>query len=716
MGESIVKTVCGLCAPGICGMLVHVVDGKMVKVEGDPECPFNRGALCPQGLAAVELVYHPDRLKYPMRRAGKRGEGTWERISWDEALDTIAERLSEVKEKYGPLAVAIGSGTGRPEPTHSMRRFMQVWGTPNRIGYPHNCLTPRRIASLLQYGEKFIIPDVDNTDCIVFWGSNITHTGLCRGGADFAHALRRGVKTICIDPYNTPLASKADIWLQVRPHSDCALALAWMNVIISENLYDRDFVEKWTNGFDRLAEHVKEFTPEWAEPITWVPADKIRQAARMFATSKPSSIFIGVAVQFGMNTTHTLRAIFSLPALVGNIDVAGGQVFSNIPKEATSAFGEWIDTSVDSDLWKQSVGAKFPLLIFGGNRISSHTGWRAVLESDPYPIRAVLVEGGNPLLSHENSRGFVYKAIMSLDFILVMDQFMTPTAELADIVLPATTPFERDEIHGPSFSSFPRYINAASPKVIEPLWECRNDADVFADILKRFGLDYGGSTYREYIDNVLLKPRGIDFEELKKRGWERVPDVWRKYEKGLLRSDGKPGFNTHSGKIELYSDYLLSLGIEPLPVHKEPVESPYGDQELAKEYPLVLSTGIRSRLYYHSQYRQLDTFREIHPWPLVRINPATAASLDIMDGDWVYIETPRGRIKQKAMLTLGIDSRVVLAEHDWWFPEKPAPEHGVWDSNVNVLISEGPPYDPGIGSTPARSLLCKVYKAEGGVE
>jgi len=714
MEEKIVKTSCGLCAPGICGMLVHVKDGKMTSVEGDPDCPFNRGALCTQGLAAVELVYHPDRLKYPMKRTGQRGEGKWERISWDEALDTIAEHLREIREKYGPLAVAVACGTGRPGPTHAMRRFLNVWGTPNRIGYPHNCLTPRRITSLLLYGEKFIIPDLDNTNCVVLWGSNITRTGVCRGGSDFAHAFKRGVKTICIDPYQTPLASKADIWLRLRPGTDCALALAWLNVIIGENLYDREFVKKWTIGFDQLAQHVKEFTPEWAEPITWVPANKILQAARMFATTRPSSIFIGVAAQFGMNTTHTLRAIFSLPAVTGDIDIPGGQAFSNIPKEVTAGFGEWTDVAPVN--WEESVGQRFPLLILGGNPTASHTGWRAILYSDPYPIRAVLVNACNPLVGHENARNFVYKAMMSLDFISVMDQFMTPTAELADIVLPATTSFERDEVYGASFSSYPRYIAAAAPKVIEPLWECRNDVDFFADVAKRCGLDFGASTYRELIDNVLLKPRGIDFEEYVKRGWERVPDVWKKHEKGLLRSDGKPGFNTPSKKIELYSAYLESLGMEPLPVHKEPLESPYGDPELAKEYPLVLTTGIRSPVFFHSQYRQLPSLREIHPEPIVRIHPETAANLGIKDGDWVYIESPRDRCKQKAMLTLGIDPRVVLAEHDWWFPEMPAPEHGVWESNINMLTSEEPPYDPGIGSTPTRSLLCKVYKAEGGIK
>jgi anaerobic selenocysteine-containing dehydrogenase len=249
----------------------------------------------------------------------------------------------------------------------------------------------------------------------------------------------------------------------------------------------------------------------------------------------------------------------------------------------------------------------------------------------------------------------------------------------------------------------------ASPKVIEPLWESRDDADVFRDILKRVGLDWGFDSIPEMLDYV-LKPLDLNWEQFKEMGWITAPQRWSKHEQGLLRPDGKPGFNTPSGKIELHSNTLEQLGLDPLPVHKEPPESPLSDPGLAKDYPLVLTTGIRSPVYFHSQYRQLPWLREIHPEPIVRINTDTAAELGIKDGDWVYIESPRGRCKQKANLTLGIDPRVVLAEHSWWFPEQAAPEHGIWEANINLLVSSDPPYDPGLASTPARSLMCKVYK------
>ncbi len=704
MEEKIVRTNCGLCHGG-CGILVHVKDGKMIKVEGDVDCPHNKGALCPTGLSATQLVYHPDRLKYPLKRTGQRGEGKWQRISWDDALDIMANQLRQIRDKYGPLGLAVSGGTARPGVFPAVSWFQNAWQTPNRIGYPHNCYTPILAIGIIMFG-KYPADDLGDAECIVTWGGNIPHTRTARLGKRYIEAFKRGAKRIAIDPYYSTMASKADIWLQVRPGTDCALALAWLNVIIGENLYDREFVQNWTSGFDRLANHVKECTPEWAEQITWVPADKIRQAARMYATTKPAATFPGVSLEFGVNSTSTLHAVFSLPAVTGNIDVRGGNVFINDP----TSFEKYCGEDKRPDNWDQSVG-DFPLLR-KAHPTADHAAWRAVLTGKPYPIRAVLVHGNGTILPHENPKQHAYKAIMSLDFFSVMDQFMTPTAELADIVLPATTCFERDEIHNISSKTYSPFMPFAAPKSIEPLWECRNDADVFSELLNRMNIDYGARSVREMIDTWLLQTVGFDFVELEKRCWEPIPEQWKKYERGLLRPDGKPGFNTPSGKIELYSTNLEKIKHNPLPVYVEPPESPFSNPEMARDYPYILTTGIRSPVFFHSQYRQLPWLREIHQDPIVRINPDTAFELGIKDGDWVYLESPRGRCKQRAMLTLGIDPRVVLAEHNWWFPEMPSPEHGVWESNINLLVSHEPPYDKSMGSTPARSLLCKIYKVE----
>jgi len=691
-----------MCHSPFCAVKVHLTGGIVTEIEGDPDGPFNQGSLCAKGLAGLQMLYHPERIKYPLKRVGNRGEGKWERISWDEALDTIAGRIKRIRDDLGPLAVAVGCGTGRPI-IFNVERFMNIWGTPNRLGYPHNCWTPHLALSKTDFGG-IVRYDFDDSRCIATWGSNVTHThSEGSSGKHFADGIKGGAKLICMDPFLTPMASKADIWLQLRPGTDCAMALAWINVIITEKLYDREFVDKWTAGFDKLAEHVAQFTPEWASEITWVAADKIRQAARLYATTKPACLLIGVAPEFGTNTTNTMNSLFILPTITGNIDVLGGNVFWEPTLPRTHIASVVARDRIPQEVWENSVARDHKLLSIG-IPTAGHYGWRAILTDEPYPVKAVLFHGANPLAGHENPEGLVYQALQKLDFISVMDHFMTPTAEMADIVLPASTWMEQDDIFGRG-----GHTMYASPKVIEPLWESRDDADVFRDILKRVGLDWGFDSVPDMLDYI-LKPLGITWKQFKEKGWITAQQRWSKHEQGLLRPDGKPGFNTPSGKIDLHSSALEQLGLDPLPVHKEPPESPVNNPELAKDYPLVLTTGIRSPVYFHSQYRQLPWLREIHPEPVVRINTDTAEELGIEDGDWVYIESPRGRCKQKASLTLGIDPRVVLAEHSWWFPEQAAPEHGIWEANINLLVSSDPPYDPGLASTPARSLMCKVYK------
>ncbi len=704
MEQGIIRSHCGLCH-GACGILAHVVDSKLVKVEGDPGCTVSKGALCPIGLAATQLVYHPDRIKYPMKRVGQRGQGQWVRISWEEALDTIAERIKEIRERYGSLAVALAAGTGRPHTWH-VRRFMNFWDTPNRIGMAHFCYAPLMVTGNLTYGRP-PWADMENSRCIVNWGANPTNGGTARHGRTFINGLKGGAKLICVDPYLTPIASKSDIWLQIRPGTDCAMALAWLNVILSERLYDRGFVENWTYGFDELAKHVEEFTPEWAERITWVKAAKIQEAARMYATTKPASIFPRVSVEMGINTTNTTRCIHLLPAVTGNIDVPGGNVLWDeaMRGDILRSFDDAVPGT-----WDKALG-DFPLLNMR-EPIAGHAGWRAVLTEKPYPFKSELFHGSNAVVEQENPKGQVYPAMMKLEFISVMDIFWTPTTELADIVLPASTPFERDNI-----IPLDRWVYApptlcALPKVIEPLWESRDDQEAFRDILQRVGLDWKAETNRERINQMCLRSEGISFEALTERSCITSPIRWKRYEQGLLREDKAPGFNTPSGKVELYSKQLEGMGLDPLPLYLEPPESPVSSPEMAESYPLILTTGLRSPVFFHTQYRQLPWLREIHPDPILRLNPETAERFGIKNDDWVYIESPRGRCKQKAVLTIGIDPRVVLAESAWWFPEMPAPEHGAWESNINVLVDSEPPYDPGFGSTPVRSLLCKIYKAK----
>jgi anaerobic selenocysteine-containing dehydrogenase len=686
---------------------VHTQNGKAIKVEGDPDGPLNKGTMCAKGLACLDLLYHPDRIKSPLKRKGKRGEGKWQQISWDEAYDTIVAKIKEITEKYGVLSIAPTVGTGR-HPFFYLQRFMSVSGAINRAGMPHICYTPRVGTAIVTFGRP-ISHDCEKSSCIVAWGSGIHYSNNDGYNArQFIDGWKRGAQLICIDPFFSAIASKADLWLQIRPGTDGALALAWLNVIITEKLYDEEFVDKWTHGFERLSNHIKPFTPEWAEKITWVPHHKIRESARIYAAIKPASLIFGNAPEHGINSTSTLRSFHFLATLTGNIDIPGGNIFLESPlrdfiKKLT------VKELIPKNIWDKRL-APFPLLSLAFPSVG-YAIHEAAITGKPYPIKAYLVHGGGPLQSHENAKGLVHEALKKAEFIEVMDHFMTPTVEMADIVLPAATFLEYDDVHaGLAEAEMSGYV-LAFQKVVEPVGKSKSDNEVFIELSKRLGYPYGFKSQKEMLD-WMVAPMGITFEEFKEKGWVTVPQRTLKHEKGMLRSDAKSGFDTPSGKIELYSEKIESMGLSSMPVYVEQPESPLGSPELAKEYPLILTTGLRSPVYFHSQYRQIPRLRAIHPDPIMRINPATAAKYGISDGDWVFIETLRGRCKQKAKLTLGIDPRVIMAEHDWWFPEKSVEDglHGAFESNINVVTSHQPPYDPGFGSTPSRSLLCKIYK------
>jgi len=629
MKEGIVKSVCRMCH-GVCGVLVHLAGGNVVKIEGDPESPLNQGKLCIKGLSSIEHLYNPHRLKYPLKRVGKRGEGKWKRISWDEALETIVHKIRDIIQNLGPESIAIGTGTGRHHFQHVLR-FANALGTPNWCEPgTAQCFIPRILTGAMTYGDLPICDyygDV-NPGCVLVWGHNPVVSGP-DGEIQFRvrECLKKGARLIVIDPRQTQVARKADIWLQVRPGTDDALALSMLNVIIREGIHDRAFVKQWTSGFEKLAERVEAYPPEWAEKITWVPADKIRAAARMFAETKPATLEWGVALEHTPNCLQTVRAVALLPALTGNIDVPGGWILGMHAVNDPPLLAE----NIPADRADRRMGAdRFKVLCSGRALFpSAHipTLFHAIRTGEPYPIRAFLIFGNNALVTYGNSKR-VHETLMSLDFLSVMDIYMTPTAELADIVLPAATWLEVDQVVTVPFVA--NNVALAQQKVVR-VGESRPDEEVF---------------------DRQLAPLGITFEQLREKGFFTVPLEYRKHQ-------ARGRFMTPSGKVELYSQYLESLGYDPLPHYEEPPESPLSTPELAEKYPLVLTTG--------------------------------------------------GRIRQRARLAQ-IHPRVVNVQYGWWFPEEQGPEYGVWKSNANVLTSMDPPYDPALGTYQLTALLCKVYK------
>ncbi len=699
---TVLKSVCRSCHGG-CGVLLHVRDDRLVKIEGDRESPLNHGRLCPIGTVTLDLVYHPDRLKYPLRRLGARGSGKWERISWDQALDEISQRLLAIREEFGPEAIAMGTGTGR----HHIRwvsRFAHALGTPNwcEPGFAQ-CFHPRVNTCILTFGD-FPVSDYTGgvaPECIMFWGHNPTISGP-DGETRFnvLEALEHNPKIIVVDPRQTELAKRANIWLQVRPGVDDALALSMLNVVIAEELYDKPFVARWTHGFEALRERVKPYSPEWAEPITWVAAEKIRAAARLFAAAKPALLDWGCAIEHTPKCIQTVRAVSMLPALTANVDIPGSWVFG---MHGLGRFPSLIENLTPAANAKRLGADRFKLLGGEGADLpAAHipTLLQAMREGKPYPVKAFLVFGNNTLSTYANA-SLVYESLMKLDFMVCADLFMTPTAELADIVLPAASWPELNELAG--LPTVAANVVLAQQQAVR-IGECKSDEEIFVELARRMKLPVGTETVEDVLDAQLAAGKlGVTFDELKERGFVKVPFRYRKFEDG--------GFKTPTGKIELYSTRLEALGYPPLPHYEEPPESPISAPEVARDYPLVLTSGGRIPFYFNSEHRQIANLRKARPHPLAEIHPATAARYGIANGNWMWIETRRGRIRQKAKLTTGIDPRVIHVEHGWWFPEEPAPDYGIWKSNANLLTDNQPPYDPAMGTYQLRGLLCRVEAA-----
>jgi len=697
--ERVVKSYCRNCHGG-CGVLVHVKEGRIVKIEGDPEFPSNLGSMCSKGLASIQLVYHPDRLTYPMKRAGNKGEGKWERISWDEALDTISSKLKQVITENGAESIALGYGTGRNYESF-LYRFANRLGTPNVLTAGHMCYGPRIAATAITCG-KLPVGDFDNNPaCVMVWGNNVVWTNPDEQvGVKLSRVISNGAKLIVVDPRLTHLASKADIWMQLRPGTDTALALGMANVIINERLYDEAFVRDYVYGWDEFVERVQEYPPHEVEKITWVPAGMIKEAARLYARSKPACIQWGVAIEQTINCIDNNRILTDLMAITGNLDIPGGNVFYVPPKARTiSEFAGHRDLPPEQ-AGKRLGGSTYKL----ADRIAVLTPkavWDAIFTGKPYPIKAMLLHGTNPLITRANANE-VHRALSQVDFLVVADFFLTPTAELADIVLPAATWLEFDDIGDYLF----RHGFVFARKKIVQIDDCWSDHKIFSELGKRMGQEEDWRQDPEGDLDYILEPSGLTWQQFKEIGYLQGEMEFRKHE--------KRGFSTPTRKVELYSTIFDEWGYDPLPRYREIPESPISKPEMTDQYPYILITGARMPVFFHSEFRMIPWLREIHPDPVVEIHPEVAEKHRIKEGDWIYIESPRGKIKQKAKLTTGINPMVVAAQHGWWFPEIKDPEHGWNASNINILTDNDPAgYDPAMGATNLRVLMCKIYPASG---
>ncbi|MDJ0926517.1 MAG: molybdopterin-dependent oxidoreductase [Gammaproteobacteria bacterium] len=693
--ETRIRTNCRACGHAGCGAYVVVEDGRATKILPDKEHPISKGYLCRKARGFMEdMQYHPDRLLYPQRRVGERGEGKWERISWNDALDTIASKLNQIKTESGPESVVFGHGTGRSH-HRFIYRVANFFGTPNVLANGHICYLPR-LAVSKQLGIPVPIVDYDNhPSCIMSWGSNTINSNADEYiGVNLGLNLKRKPQYIVVDPQRTKLAQKADIWLQLRPGTDVALAMAMMHVMVKENLYDHEFVENYSYGFDKFVERLEEYPPEVAEKITWVPAEKIVAAARMFAKAKPAAIQWGVGIEHNVNCANSDRCLIFMSALTGNLDAPGGNVLFGPPPGLPRM--EFCGQEFQDRADKMLGGTRYRLAA-SINRISPHVVWDAIEHGDPYQVRALMIMGSNPLLVRENSAR-VERCLKQVEFLVMADIFPTPSTEMADILLPAATWLEFDNIadywksHG---YIFPR------PKIVEPPGEAKSDIEILNELGKRLGFaDEFWDTYQDSLDYI-LEPAGVSWEEFKDMHYLHNEPQYYKYK--------TEGFKSPTGKFEFYIQQNADWGYDPLPAHVEPPESPSSDPELTDKYPLVLTTGTRTQEYFGSEHRQSKFLRKKHPDPLLHIHPETAAARGIAHGDWVYIENARGKVKHKAQVDDGIDPRVVAAEFGWWYPERPAPDYGFRDCNINFLIDDLN-VGPESGATNLKGLMCEVSR------
>ncbi|MCP4320104.1 MAG: molybdopterin-dependent oxidoreductase [Hyphomicrobiales bacterium] len=703
-GETTVfKSACRMCHGG-CGVLVHVSGGDITKIEGDPDNPMNKGKLCPLGTASLEQIYNPKRLKYPMRRVGHRGEGQWERITWNQAYDEMAAKIKKATAKNGAESIWVGTGTGRHHFPY-VSRFANAIGTPNWCEPgTAQCFRPRVHGSVITMGQLPICNYTSeaNPELILFWGHNPIYSGPDGElGFGVREALNRKPKTIVVDPRQTMLAKRADIWLQLRPGTDDALALAMLNVIISEGLEDKSFVDEWCHGFHELTARVAQHTPEWAAPITWVAAEKIREAARLYAETRPSMLEWGCAIEHTPSCFQTVRALLCLASITANIDQPGSWSFGMTPLPSFPQLFDKMETAQQ----KKRLGYDDFKVLSGklAQLPSAHipSVFKAIRDHDPYPVTTGFIFGNNALSTYGDVQT-VYETLVALDYLVVAELYMTPTAELADLILPVATWAEVDAL--PAVPFYGQNVIMAQQKTIQ-YGECVQDEEIMTEICRRVGTAHGQESPQEVYDTMLRSTLEFGWEELKEKGFYQPEFKWRKYE--------DDGFKTPTGRIELYSTLLDDMGLDPLPAFEEPPESPYSTPQLAEEYPLILITGARIPMFFQSEYRQLPKLRKGRPEPECELHPDTAVSLGVKNGEWVSIETKRGKCRQKVKVFDGIDARVVHVQHGWWFPEEEdGPDHGNWRSNANTLTSMDPPYCSAMGTYQLRALLCKVIKVE----
>lgn len=703
--QKIIHSTCWECS-AYCGSLITVdAGGKALKVAPNPESPVSRGAFCVKGIRALpEQTYQDSRLRHPLRRIGPRGSGQWEQISWDAALDEMARRMAEVRTKYGPksLVGAVSGAAFSRGPV--MALLMRSLGSPNWMINQDLCGGCRGVSDKvtgmgIQGGEE-----VEAANCLLIVGRNPAQADPPQW-IEVKKMQARGGKIIVIDPFRTQAAEIADLWLRPEPGTDGAIAMAMVRHLIVNGLHAKDFVAKYTHGFEPLAERAMRYTPEVAAEITGCPAADIQRAAEMYADG-PSCFVSGHGIDAASNGVQTFRAFHALVAVSGNLDRPGGNRRAKRP----AGFRTWMDLVHDKrfrlpeEIEKQTIGAdKYPLW-------AGPLGWQtachnssvleAMLTGEPYPVRALYASGVNITVMYPDTRRTL-EALRSLDFFAVAAQTMTPTAAMADIVLPKTTGLEEEEVALTAKGPCVTYTAAVGA----PQGEARCDLTIAVGLLDRMRAlgaveaELLPWKNREEFNRFLIGESNIDLDALKEKGFLEFP-----YSMGDFENQK---FATPTGKVELWSTLMERFGLDPLPDYMPPL-----DRVLEKrpDYPLRLQTGIREKTYHHSRFREQAWARKVSPDPKVYVHPETAAEYGLAAEDWIKVETlgGKGPVRLRVQVSDRTQPGVLTTGVGWWLPERPGPEFGVLEVNVNAALSYTGPADPVSGSVDTGSIPCRM--------
>jgi len=681
-------TICRLCS-ALCPIVVHLENGRIISAEREAGPAVEEDYFCPKLKAAPDIVYSADRIKTPLIKEQEKGKANWKEASWRQALDIIAEKLDFFRTTYGAESVCWMRGMAADwgAPWDYAIRFMNAFGSPNTIGNGAVCHVAREMAHFLTYGVMSY-PDYKNSQCIVVWGKNDRDCNP-QGYESILYAKERGAKLIVVDPIETTLTSLADIWLQIRPGCDGLLAMSMIDVIISESLYDKDFVGAWTVGFDELKEAVGAYAPERVAQEMWLDVEKIRESARLYATTKPACIVDGNGLDMHVNVFQNTRSVCMLRALTGSVDKKGGDLLPKaIPTEDIQ-----LNERFPNDI--KPISFRYPLFnrfhkTRGDHVLSSVVD--AIVEEDPYPIKALIIQASNPVVTMANSKRLL-RALEKLEFIVVIDLFMTRTAKHAHIILPTTTCFEKTQLN---LGSMSRNHVTLQDQVIDCVGNTWPDSKITFELAKRMGYEneFPWDTVEEAID-YQLTPSGITVESLRKNhhGIDYEETRYEKYRNS--------GFPTQSGKVELYSETLREHGYPPIPTFDEDGKNSPSFHNQKADFPLVGISGARPNSFVHSQFRNIPSLLEQEPEPFVDIHPKDAETRDIMDGDSVKVATPNGRITMKARVSSVVHPGSVRIAWGW----------GEYNADFNINdLTDDEMRDP-ITSTPSnRCFMCNVVK------